>query len=128
MSNSISEAIKAIVLSGGTVKFPWKRGIKSWFSEIKISTINERAFLDGEPFIGLRSRMLDGTLKLDEAVELFVEKAFCKRNLAVAFDGIRRHNLTDKDFENLSDEELKSLVRRYLNEYYKQDFPFMVTK
>jgi hypothetical protein len=39
MSNNISDAIKAIVLSGGTVEFPWKRGIKSWFSEIKISTV-----------------------------------------------------------------------------------------
>jgi hypothetical protein len=67
-------------------------------------------------------------LKLDEAVELFVETAFCKRNIAVAFDGIRRHNLTDRDFESLSDTELKSLVRQYLKEYYEQDFPFMVTK
>ena len=119
------QEIKTVILAGGTVKHEYKRKIGDWFSEIKISTFQGGPWLWGEPFLKLRDAMVDGELDLDEAIKLFGRAAFGKKNLGVAYEGIRKHKLTEKDLEYLQEDEIKALVKQYFDEFYEQDFPFM---
>jgi hypothetical protein len=129
--------IKAVILAGGSVKFPWKSNVASWYSELSISNSPYiKGFqLDGEPFMNLKYKKLDVPMvngefvyrfDLDEAVRIFGRTAFGKENIAVAFEGIKKHGLSKrKNFDSLSQRRLRELVRKYFDEFYDQDYPFI---
>lgn len=123
------QEIKTIILAGGTVKCGYKQKWEQWVSTIEISTATTAdmrgigGWLNGEPFIPLRDDMVNGKLDLDRAIREFGRAAFGKENLAVAFVGIIKYKLAD-DLDTLPEKELKSLVKKYLKEYYDQDYPF----
>lgn len=115
--------IRQIVLTGGMVQFPHKTGMKDWMSEAKIGRFKLRA---GEQVMYYVNWSV-GYQKFEDlelALDFYMRTVFTRRNLALAFVGIRFHDLCDKHLDDLSDEQLKALVKKYNDEYFAKDYPF----
>lgn len=119
--SSIKEAIRAIVLAGGTIKHPYKEMPEDLMGDVTIThnlDYNEKEYI-------VRWATGHAKLKLDEAIQVFGCTSYSKNNFANAIIGIQRHNLLPNcDLDDLTEEELKTLTDRYWVEFYDKDFPF----
>lgn len=118
------DAFKAILLAGGTIKFPYKMRVEDWIEDISISLVDGHPFLQGAPFLHLQRRVLDHVLTLDEALRFFGQAAFAPTNIALAYKGIRTHGFYNGDFDDLNPKQLLDLVRRWRVEIYPKDYAF----
>lgn len=116
------DAIKKVILSGATVTYPYKKNMKSWYVEIKIYMFGTGVVVTGGP---ITWELFDD---VDVAVDSFCKAAYNRRNLATAMLGIQNRNLTDKDFDEMTEPEIKALIIRYWKEFFDQDYVFAKEK
>lgn len=117
------ETIKEIVLAGGMVNFPFKRSHKDWFGEAKIMQIK---LYPNEPIINSVHWPygMERFDTLDEALDFYMKTVFTKKNLALAYNGIRKREMTTKDFDDLPEGEIERLCKQYNDEFFAIDYPF----
>jgi hypothetical protein len=122
---NLQDHIKAVLLLSGSVTFPFKKKIPEWYNEIKLTHLeldNHAPYIISDPY--------EGTIEytdLNIAVSDFVNKSINKKNISLAFKGIRKHNLSEQDFEDMSDSTMRRLVRKYFAEYFDKDYPSDLT-
>lgn len=119
----LREAIKTIVENGGLVQYPHKKGIKDWFGENKIywcgSVRPNEPWSVSSPYEGY-----DNYKTLDEAIDRFCAITFTRKNIALAYEGIRKHKLMDEQyFDDVSESKIRRLVKKYNVEYFDTDYP-----
>ena len=121
------DTIKAIVEAGGMVQFPFKRGMKDWFGEAKIM---QHRLYPGEPVIHSVHWPygMERFNTLDEAIDFYMKTVFTRKNLALTYQGIRKRDMLVKDFDDMTDEEIKALIKKYKDEFFDIDYPFAVGK
>lgn len=112
----MKEMIRAILKSGGMVSFPYKERLEDWILEAKIS----RCVVFGDAF------HLREFPTMDEAIDNFISRVFTKKNLGLAISGLRRHDMTDVDLDDLTEEQLQALIDQYFEQYFATDYPFAV--
>lgn len=113
----MKKEIATILRANGVVQYPIKLKPKDWIDEVRISRWNKVFYVRSI----FNCAKFD---KIDEAVEAFIALVFTKNNLALCYEGIKNHGLTDNLFE-LSDEELEPFVAIYLEKYWDEDYPFL---
>lgn len=94
MNKEIKESIKNVVLSGMTIKHPYKSEISSWYSDISISSYN--GFYSIHPFSVKFAN-------IDDAVNYFCNQAFTSKNV-----GYIQSRLFDKKILNDYDHNLEN--------------------
>lgn len=124
---SIAASIKQLVLLGGQVNLPYKRTMRDHMGEVKLFQCK---LYPQEPMInGVHWPYgTDRFDTLDEAIEFAMKTVFTRKNLALAFNGIRKRVMTEKDLDDLTEDELKELVKKYNDEFFEVDFPFTKKK
>jgi hypothetical protein len=119
----MKDAIKSLILSGCTITHSYKSAIEAWFGTLEITAWDDQWMVrwdDGHKVLS----------DIDQAVQLFGELAYGKRNLANAYDGIEKHNLfpltvrPGYEFEDLTTQELQQLIDQYFLQFHAEDFPF----
>jgi hypothetical protein len=117
------EAIKQIVLDRGKVSFPFKASFEDYFSDVKIFTSGLEENPDGKYIVLVQEGKFNYFHSIDKAVEFFCKKIFNKKNLALAYEGIRAHRLNNKDFDDLTNDEIENLCQIYWDNYYDEEYP-----
>lgn len=112
------DQIKYIVEHGGLVHFSHKVSIPEWMGNAQIffSDYNKKYTVQG------KHGVYNYYDNLDKAIDAFISLVFSKKNYALAIKGIRKYKLTDKDLDDVSNNELKKLCKLYFNEYYDKDY------
>lgn len=115
------ECIKQIVESFGHIQFPYKTKIKDWMSDIYIYNFY---YYDEHYYIVSIHGMSHNFKLLDEAIDFFLKNAISKDNLALAIQGIKKHQMipTDKELDDFEDDQLKRMCKTYFDEYFENDY------
>lgn len=107
MLNNIKKSVSDILQYDGIVKFSYKSSLDSWYSEISISNdlfVNS-CYISGGG--------INGSYKLSEGIDIFVNFIFNENNLAYVINRINNKNkinLGDEyDFEN-PEQELVDMI------------------
>lgn len=118
------ETIKAVVQAGGMVQFSYKRGHKDWIGEAKIGC---HKLYPNKPmtYYVMWPYGWERYETLDEALDFYMKTVFTRKNLALAYTGIRNRVMTTKDFDDLPEAELKRLVKEYNDKFFAEDYPFV---
>lgn len=128
----MKDAITQVITHHGTVQYGFKLGYAEWMQEIKVCQIGDpdlTAGRSGNFCISDPTQGLSFYHAAADAAEEFVRRVFRKANLALCFTGIRMHGLHGgRDFDDMSEDELKSLVTKYRNEFWAADYPFAADK
>jgi hypothetical protein len=107
MLNKIKKSVSDILQYDGIVKFSYKSSLDSWYSEISISNdlVVNSCYISGGG--------INGSYKLSEGIDIFVNFIFNENNLAYVINRINKKNkinLGDEyDFEN-PEQELVDMI------------------
>jgi hypothetical protein len=118
---SIELAIKLVILNGGTVSVPIKLSLSDWVQTVIIS----QSYIFKTFCVNNQYKGMDTFDDLDKAIEAFVKSVYTKKNMALALIGIKVHRLSDKEYDDLKDNELRILIKKYNDEYFDTDYPFV---
>ena len=122
------ELIRSIVEAGGMVTFPYKRKHDDHMGEARITIVNTDILGPDSPrFLMWWPCGFDRFDTLDKALDAYMHIVFHPKNLALAYEGIRRRKLTGKHLDDLTKQELIHLVKLYQRDYFKSDYPFAET-
>lgn len=115
----LKEAIRKLVLTGATVTYPFKTRTKDWIGEANISQMRPLLRPDSKTMYGVHfpDQGWDKYKTLDEALDVFCSRAITRRNIALAYAGIRALGWAN-DLDDLSEAELKALVKRFNDEHF----------
>lgn len=120
------EAIKTLVAHYTTIEHPYKVGMEDWMDNAKLHRHIEQKngivtidYWVQTPWTGFQT-----FVTIEEAVHAFCSLAYSKYNLANAFQGVYRYNLTSKYLDDLEKSEVERLIKLYQDEYHAKDFPF----
>lgn len=120
---SVKSAIKTILEAAGSVRMSYKLRYDDWITECILASLMPDQHHSHIRYICWTGGLDIDTQDIDEAVEKYCNHVFTKKNLALVYSGIRKHRLTQQEFDVLSKEELHRLVRIYRNKYFSQDYP-----
>jgi hypothetical protein len=117
----MKEAIREIILSGGTIKYPYKTDPKAWMDDVRIFFSS----CGGYSIISNKNTQQFGD-DLDTAIQVFGNTVYSKTNLGNIYYGIEKHQMLPDGWEldDISEEELAKLADCYMKEFYEQDFAF----
>ena len=124
--------IKKLLEAGGTIEFPYKRGVMDWYGQNRICLVAISARLQpSDKFaVSCSGRASKYFADIDEAIKYFMEITFTKKNIALAFDGIVRHKLKspETEFDDMSAKTIGELVKKYIDELFDQDYGAIVSE
>ncbi len=110
--------IMAIVKAGGTVCFPIKYRHQDHVEDAKIGRGDDKIRVN-TPY---EWQVFDNNI--EEAVDYFIKRVFTRKNIVLAYKGIRNRKMTDvKWLYDLDEKELRVLVQKYFDDYFDQDYP-----
>lgn len=107
--------IKEILLSGGTVEFPYKEKKNEWVDKVSIFIYSGQLSFK-KPSIVMTGIYLErdefGIEDLDEAIEKFEHHVFNKKNLMWKMNEVLVELSSNNDFVDLDrDEDLKRVIK-----------------
>lgn len=119
----IRDAIKQILLMRGSVSFPYKNAMLDWMGLAELHVLSPISERKRAPYMLRWPKGYETFEDLNDAINFYMRLVFTKKNLGLAIQGIHHHKLSKVDLDDLSEGDLKNLIKRYNDEYFAQDYP-----
>jgi hypothetical protein len=107
MKTELKKYVSKILECGGSVKFPYKKSLPDWYSEVEISYNNE------DDTYHIHNSKISGEYNTKEAINIFVDFIINDNNLAYVIDRIDTRNknrLCEKYYFEKPEQELIDII------------------
>ncbi len=122
----MKDHIIAVVEAGGEISFPYKTKLNEPFMSVKVGRLTPGLHRgDNLYFVYHPCREYDRFKTIEEAVDQAIKDVFVKTNVGLMIQGVRNHKLTDKQLDDLTDDEIRGLIKKYRDDHFATDYPWL---